>query len=288
MKKTYPAALLFLTAFIWGMTIIAQRSGAAHIGSFTFNGVRFGIGALSLLPLIALYKNKTGGSGAGIKRSLWQGAAVGTLLFAASSTQQFGVALAGEVGKTGFINSLYIVIVPLIGIPAGKKVSKSIWIGVSLACFGFYILNAPHGFFPLETGDFMLLASAVLWAVHISAIGFFAGSVNPIRFAAVQYLTCSMLSLLCAVLFESINYTAILSAYIPILYAGVLSAGVANTLQIVGQRHMEASKAAIILSTSSLFTAAGAFFIMREVMGVWSYVGCALIFSGVVFSQIRK
>lgn len=281
--------LLFLTAVIWGVAFVAQRVGMDYVGPFTFNGVRFILGAVSLLPVIAIFERskKSVDVSERMKRTIWSGLLGGVVLFTAASLQQIGVQITGSAGKSGFITGLYIVVTPVLGIALGKKTGLPTWLGAAIACIGLYLLSAPAGLSSVGVGDIALLTGAVFWAVHILLIDRFAGVIFPLRFASIQFAVCGVLSLIAAFMVESVSLTAVLSGYVPILYGGLLSVGVAYTLQIIGQRHVEPAKAALIFSTESLFSAIGAAVLLREFMTTRAYVGCALIFTGIILSQLR-
>lgn len=276
---------LFLTAVIWGVAFVAQRAAADSMGAMTFNGVRFGLGALSLVPVILIFERKE------INKKTFQKAAIagllgGFVLLIAAGLQQLGVELTGSAGKSGFITGLYIVMTPILGLFLKKKAGLFVWCGAVLACGGLYLLSVPAGGFSIGSGDLMLLVGAVFWAVHILLVDHYAGGVPPILFSMLQFLVCSVLSMTGAFLFEEVTPAMIYAGRVPLLYSGLLSVGVAYTLQVIGQRYVEPARAAIIFSTESLFAALGAAVLLSEVMPVRGYAGCALIFTGILVSQI--
>jgi len=285
-KKIRSMACLLLTSIIWGLAFVAQRAGLEYVSSFTFNGVRFGLGALMLIPVTLLFEHDAD-SKPRRRYTFRAGLIGGIVLFLAASLQQFGVEFTESAGKSGFITGLYVVIVPVLGIFLGRKANMFVWLGAVLACAGLYLLSMRDGFLSLELGDAVLLIGALLWAVHILIVDRFAGGVNPVLFSMVQFFTCSILSLICAFMFEDVRVASILAGYVPILYAGCLSVGIAYTLQIFGQRYVEPAKAAIIFSLESLFAVLGGALILGESMDVYGYIGCALIFAGIITSQLR-
>ena len=283
-KKIRSTACLFLTSVIWGVAFVAQRAGLEYVGSLTFNGIRFALGALPLIPITLLLERGAGHKAANIK-AIRAGIIGGVILFTAATLQQFGVELTASAGKSGFITGLYVVLVPVLGVFLGRKAPVFVWLGAALACAGLYLLSMRGGSFSFALGDVALLVGALIWAVHILFVGHYADSVSPVRFSAVQFITCSLLSLAGAFLFEDVKASSIFAGYIPILYGGLLSVGIAYTLQIFGQRNVEPAKAAIIFSTESLFAALGGAVLLGEVMDAYGYIGCALIFAGIIISQ---
>lgn len=287
MKKNtrLSAFCLFLAAFIWGVAFVAQTSGMDYVDPLTFIGVRFALGATSLIPVVLIFEK-----GEGIKeknkKTLVAGIIAGVVLFIAAALQQYGIKITMSAGRAGFITGLYIVIVPVFGIFLGRKATIFTWIGAVAACTGLYLLSVREGFSSVGLGDIALIICAFFWAAHILAIDRFVESVNPLRFAMTQFYTCSLLGLVGAFVFEDINMAGIIAGRIPIFYAGFFSSGIAYTLQIVGQRHVEPSRAALIFSMESLFSALGAAVILGELMDGRGYVGCALIFAGIIISQL--
>ncbi|MDA8227733.1 MAG: DMT family transporter [Desulfitobacterium hafniense] len=280
--------LLFLTAAIWGFAFVAQRVGSQHVGAFTFNGIRFALGSISLIPLI-LYFNKKKNSDnrpeLPIKKILVPSVLVGIVLYSAASLQQIGLNYT-TAGKASFITGLYMVLVPIIGVFLKHRIGKNAWIGVGLAVLGLYLLSVNDDF-SMEYGDLLELLGAFFWAIHILTIDHFTKKVDPLKLSCIQFATCSILSLIIAIIYEEITLSGLLNALIPILYGGLLSVGVAYTLQAVAQKHAKPSHAAIILSMESVFGAIGGALILGESMQIRGYVGCALILGGILVSQIK-
>ena len=285
-RKTRLSTLcLFLTALIWGLAFVAQVEGAKHMGSLTFGGVRFAIGTLSLLPLTLLLERLP--SREELLRTLKYGSLAGVVLFAASTLQQFGIALTGSAGKAGFITGLYIVLTPLFSVFLGKRPGKGTVLGAAAAFAGLYFLSAPQGLGRVTPGDALLAACAVFWTLHIMVVDAFGPKVKPIRFSVVQFAVCALLSLAAMALFEQPHIAGLRAGLAPLLYGGLLSVGVAYTLQIVGQRRVEPSKAAVIFSLESLFAALGGFLLLRETLGWKGYLGGGLMFLGILLSQAK-
>ncbi|MCL2106391.1 MAG: DMT family transporter [Oscillospiraceae bacterium] len=278
---------LFLTALIWGLAFVAQVEGTQHMGDLTFGGGRFAIGALSLLPVILLFERKPGGREE-LRRTLLYGAIGGGVLFIASTLQQYGITLTQSAGKSGFITGLYTVFTPILGIFLGRKTSLTTWLGAAAAVMGLYLLSAPSDMNRFGLGDALLLIGAVFWAAHILVVDRLASRVRPIRFSAVQFTACSLISWAAAIPVDAPRFSQLQAGLLPLLYCGLLSTGVAYTLQIVGQRHVEPTRAAIIFSLETLFSALGGFLFLHEFLGWKGYLGGALMFLGIILSQLKR
>ena len=276
-------ALLLLSAVIWGFAFVAQRKGMEHIGPFLFNGVRFALGALVLLPIIKLRNRPRRGAYLG-------GLLAGCVLFLGASFQQAGI-VHTTAGNAGFITGLYVIIVPLIGLCWRQRSGAGTWLGAVLAVIGLFLLCVTEGF-SLARGDALVLASAFFWAGHVHVIGWYSGRTDPIEFAALQFGCCAILSLIAALITEPIHGAALLSAGGPILYAGLLSTGVAYTVQVIAQRDALPSHAAIILSTEAVFAVIGGLLFLHEGLTLRGASGCLLMLAGMLvsqlFSQARK
>ena len=280
--------MLATTAMIWGFAFVAQVVGADHTGAFTFNGVRFGLGALSLLPLIAVLDGRSGASAA-TRRTAWRaarlpGLAIGTVLFAAALLQQLGMGLT-TAGKGAFITGLYIVLVPVAGTALGHRTNRATWVGVALAVAGLYLLCVTDAL-TIAPGDALVLACAVFFTGHILLVDRFA-RLDALRLSVTQFVTCSVLSLAIAPLAEDRPYAGIGAALVPILYGGLMSVGVAYTLQGFGQRDAIPSHAALLMSLESVFGVLGGMLLLGESMTPRGYAGCALMLAGILLSQLR-
>ncbi|WML37787.1 DMT family transporter [Clostridium sp. OS1-26] len=291
-KRLGANILLLLTAAIWGLGFVAQRVGSQSIGAFTFNGIRFAIGNISLIPLLIYFnkrKKTTSDDESTIEvsfeKTILPGVLVGIALYAGATLQQIGL-IYTTAGKAGFITGLYMVIVPIIGIFLGHKIGKNSWIGVGLAVVGLYLLSINENF-SISYGDLLELIGSVFWAIHILTIDYFSNKIEPLKLSCIQFATCSLLSLITALIFEQITMCSILDALIPILYSGILSVGVAYTLQVVAQKNAKPSHTAIILSMESVFGAIGGALILGETMSSRGYIGCILILGGILASQIK-
>ena len=291
-KRLRANMLLLLTAAIWGFAFVAQRVGSQYVGAFTFNGIRFALGSISLLPLIIYfhkgkknYSNNKLDLKVTVKKVIVPGVLVGAILYAGSTLQQVGL-IYTTAGKASFLTGLYMVLVPIIGIFLGHKIGKNSWIGVGLAIIGLYLLSITDNF-GIGYGDLLEVIGAVFWAVHILTIDYFSHKIEPLKLSCVQFATCSILSLITAFIFEPITLGGISKALIPILYGGFLSVGVAYTLQVVAQKNAKPSHAAIILSMESVFGAIGGALLLGENMNTRGYVGCIFILGGILLSQIK-
>jgi drug/metabolite transporter (DMT)-like permease len=280
--------LLMLTATIWGFAFVVQRVGMQYMGAFAFNGVRFALGSISLVPLIIYFKNKKAAEqleDAPPASALVPGIIAGSVLFFGASLQQAGLAYT-TAGKAAFITGLYIVIVPLLGIFLKQRTGVNTWIGVVLAASGLYFLSVNEDF-TIAIGDFLEIIGAFFWAVHILVIDHFTKKVDALKLSFVQFAMCSLLSIIAAFIFEDISISGIGQAAIPILYGGLLSVGVAYTLQVVAQKHAKPSHAAIILSMETVFAAIGGALLLGEDLGGRGYFGCALMLAGMLLTQVN-
>ncbi len=282
-------ALLLTTAIIWGFAFVAQRVGMDYVGPFTFNGIRFAIGSLSLLPLVILSRGEhTPGHNilqpADLKTILLGGGALGLALFSGASLQQIGLVYT-TAGKAGFITGLYVIIVPLLGLFWRQQPKIGTWVGAILAAFGLYFLSVTEQF-TIALGDLLVLIGAFFWAAHVLIIGWLSPRINPIKLAFSQYLACSILSLITAAAIEDINMNSIFQAAIPILYGGLLSVGIAYTLQVIAQREAHPAHAAILLSMEAVFAAIGGWLLLGEIISARGLFGCALMLAGMLLSQL--
>lgn len=283
--------LLLITAIIWGFAFVAQRAGMEYIGPFTFNGIRFALGSLVLLPFIIWRKKVQGRHDNNISASkpkpFWiAGIIAGVVLFGGASLQQVGITQT-TAGKAGFITGLYVIIVPIIGIFKQQHPGKALWAGALLAVIGMYLLSIT-GNLKLKNGDFLVFLSAFLWAAHVQVIDFFSGRVDVLKLAALQFAICSIASICIAFITEIITLPSILQASIPILYGGILSVGIAYTLQVVAQQKANPSHAAIILSLETVFAALGGWMILDEKLSARALVGCSLMLGGMLIAQRNK
>ena len=287
--------LLLLTATIWGVAFVAQSVSMDYIGGFTFNAVRNLIGALTLLPVIKVLdktrseaEKKCESSASGRKTLLIGGICCGIMLCLAGNFQQFGIKYT-TVGKAGFITACYIIIVPIIGIFLKKKCSPFIWIAVLLSLCGLYLLClTPGEGLAVGKGELLLIICAVLFSGHILVIDHFSPLVDGVKMSCIQFLVCGILSGVPALLFEQPNLSGILAAWLPILYAGVMSSGVAYTLQIVGQKNMNPTVASLILSLESCISVLAGWIILGQHLSSREIFGCVLMFGAIILAQLPQ
>ena len=281
--------LLVLTALIWGCAFVAQSVGMDYVGPFTFNMARFLIGAVVLLPVIWFMdrQRKTGAEkGAGQKTLIIGGICCGIALAVASTLQQWGI-LFTTVGKAGFITAMYIVIVPLLGIFIGKKVRPLIISCVAIAVVGFYFLCMTESL-RLGLGDFLVLLCAIAFSIHILVIDHFSPKVDGVKMSAIQFLTAAIISAVPTLLWEQPVFTEILQAWQPVLYAGVMSCGVAYTLQIIAQKNADPTVASLLLSLESVFSVLAGWVLLGQGLSLKELFGCVLIFCAIILAQLPE
>ncbi len=286
-KKLRANLFLLLAAFIWGMAFVAQSKGMESCGPFLFNGVRSILGALVLLPLIAVLDKKEKKEKGNTSWPIFGGISCGVVLFLASSFQQMGLLETGP-GKAGFITALYVVLVPVFSLFLGKKMTAVTWISVAIALFGMYLLCMNGELLTLAKSDLLVLLCAVLFTGHIMVIDHFAPHVDCVRMASLQFFVSGILSLLAALCTEDIQITYILDAALPIAYTGILSSGVAYTLQVVAQKDTDPASAALICSLESVFALLGGVVLMGEVFSGRELWGCLLTFGAIMLSQLPE
>lgn len=293
--------LLLLTAAIWGVAFVAQSVGMDYVGPFTFNTMRSLLGGIVLIPCIVLLKRinvgskdtagaaeHASGDPAGQRKVLLTGGvACGVLLCIASNLQQFGI-MYTSVGKSGFITAMYIVLVPVLGIFLKKKAGIKIWCSVAIAVGGLYLLCMTDSGFSIQKGDLLLLLGAVIFSFHILTIDYFSPKVDGVKMSCIQFFTCGILSMVCMFLFEQPQIGAILQAWMPIVYAGVLSCGVAYTLQIVGQKGMNPTVASLILSMESVISVIAGWLILHQKLSGRELLGCVLMFAAIILVQLPE
>jgi len=287
LKRIKSTILLILTAMIWGFAFVAQRYGSEHLGAFSFNGIRFMMGAISLIPVILIFEKDDIKDTKKLKKTFIGGIFAGLALFCASSLQQMGVEMTQSAGKSAFITGLYTVIVPVASfILFKKRTNICTWLGVVFAVTGLYLISL-SGKTKVELGDLVLLLGTIFWATHILVIDHFVNDVSPLKFACTQFFVCSILGLIFAFSIEHPTFESVKMATIPLLYSGIMSAGVAYTCQILGQKDSDPTVATIIMSTESLFAAIGGAVILKETMTMRGYIGCAIMFAGIIISQLE-
>ncbi|MBU1329231.1 MAG: DMT family transporter [Gammaproteobacteria bacterium] len=275
--------LMLLTAAIWGFSFVAQRLGMDAIGPFLYTGLRFLLATLALLLVLPLLRGRA--QRPAMERSLLlSGGLMGLVLALGINLQQVGL-LFTSVTNAGFITGLYVIVVPLLGLLLGQRTGLGIWLGASLAVIGMFLLSVGDGF-SVAAGDWLQLIGAFVWGVHVLLVGAFARRHNPLHLAVVQFAVCALISLLLAVALEDIRWGAILAAAPAILYGGLFGVAVGFTLQVVAQQDAIASHAAIILSLEAVFAAIAGAWLLGETLHLKGYLGCALMFCGMLLAQL--
>ncbi len=294
--------LLLIGSFIWGTTFVAQSMGTNHLNAFSFNCIRNFIGVFALIPVL-LWQIYTESKNLNLIQNtntkhfvqklksiftrdlLLGGLSCGTALCLASYFQQVGIEYS-TVGKSAFITTLYIILVPLLGLFFKKKLPLQIWCGVILAMIGLYLLCMKDEAFVLTTGDIYLLLCAFFFTIQITAVDYFAPKVNCIALSMMQFLVTAILSGIGMLFTELPTLENILGAMIPLLYAGVLSSGIAYTFQIIGQKHLAPTVASLLMSLESVFATLAGWIILKEVLSTKEFIGCGLVFAAVILTQI--
>ncbi len=294
--------LLLITAILWGFAFVAQTTASSDIGPFTFNASRNIIGAVFLTGVIAMRKrlghdeapqlgsdgNASGYTG---KALVIAGVTCGVVLFAASYLQQAGItaypAGAAASGRSGFVTATYMIMVALMGVVVGKKTQPIVFVAVAVSMLGMYLLCVPNGLGSIYVGDWLVLASALGYALHIIVIDRFT-RIDGVRLSRVQLMTSAAIALVCALAFEHPDPAAIAAALVPILYAGICSDGIAYTFQIIAQKTTDPTVASILMSLESVFAAIGGWLILSESLSAVELLGCALVFAAVMLAQVPQ
>ena len=295
------SVILLLAALAWGSAFVAQSLGSDSVRPFTFNGARSLLGALVLVPVFLTFDRVSPNPNKNNKKSLLIGGALcGVLLFMACNLQQFSISYVDTAGKTqeelqniekanigkvAFLTALYIVLVPAFGIFMKKKVGAQVWLGVAVALIGMYFLCIKPGF-TVSTGDIYAFLCAFAFAMQIIVVDEVVNKVDPIRLSCVQFLVCGVLSSVCALIFDKPALSDLLNAWAPILYMGVVSSGIAYTLQILGQARCKPVVASLVMSMESVFSAIFGFLILNQAMSTKEFIGCGLMLVAVVLAQI--
>ena len=296
-KKIRAELMLLTTALIWGTAFVAQRSGMDYVGPFTFNGIRFLIGALVMIPVILIMDKLAQKNQPAIpmtamekrkeRKFLWTGGFFcGLALLAGTGLQQMGLVYT-SAGKTGFITALYIVIVPVIGIFLGRKVRILLWVSVVLGVMGLYLLSINEGF-SINIGDFLVFLCAFGFAAHILVVDHFSPKTNAIKLSAVQFFVCGALSLVIMAFVEHPQLEYILDAAFPILYTGIMSCCVAYTFQVVAQKDIGPTVASLLLSMESVFAVIFGMLLLNEQLLPKEVFGCVVMFMAIILAQLPK
>ena len=293
--------LLVIAAMIWGVAFVAQSTGGDAVGPYTFNCIRSVIGGLVLLPVIKLSDHMHWTRRRPVSREdrrtlLTAGIACGLALAVASNLQQVGIYLGTPVGKAGFLTACYMLLVPILGLFIGKKCSWNIWLGVAITVVGLYLLCMQGSFF-IQVSDFLILLCALCFSVQILIVDHYADKVDGVRMSCIQFLVCGIISAVPMIFADmglsapevSAWASALADPYswIPILYAGVLSCGVAYTFQIIGQRGMNPTVASLLMSLESVFSVLAGWVLLHQILSMREIFGCLLIFGAVILAQLR-
>ena len=290
-KQTKGSILLLLCAMIWGAAFVAQSEGMQYVGPFTMGAARFFLAGLVLLPVIAVLDRKGWSQNRPVtrpdkKKQLLSGVLCGVLLFAATTLQQFGL-LDTTVGKSGFVTALYIVFVPILGAVMGRQAGLKVWLCALAAVFGMYLLCVGSGF-SVAGGDLLTLGCAVLFTFHICYISAVSPRMDGVRLSCVQFFVCSALSAIGMFVFESPDWASIRSCWLPIVYAGVFSGGVAYTFQIIGERDVQPALASLLMSLESVFAALFGWILIGQGLSGKELIGCAIMFAAILLSQLPE
>lgn len=291
MKKTTLSNLaLLLAAVIWGFAFVAQVDGAKYISAFTMIGIRFTIGIIALLPVVLIVER--GRTSKEERRETVKGSVItGIVLFAAAAFQQYGIAITSSAGVSGFITGLYTVFVPIAYfLFFRRKTGLQVWIGAGFALIGLFLLcYKPGEGLSFGWGELLLLVGSVLWTAHVMLVDHFGKRTRPLHYSWGQFATCALIGLIFMAIFDgpTLSLSAILDAKWALLYCGALSVAGGFTLQVVGQKGADPTYAAIILSTESAFSAIGGAIFGVDSIAIAGYVGCALMFLGIICSQIK-
>ena len=273
-------ALLFIAAAIWGSGFVAQRMGMDSLGPFAFNGARFALGSLALIPVILIRRT----TATAVRTAVGPAILAGCVLTVAADLQQIGMQFTGA-GKAGFITGLYVIFVPIAAFFLGKRTPGRTWIGAVLALTGLFLLSV-SGTLTVEKGDFIIFVSAFFWSAHILVLDRWAPKVDPIVLASIQFAVCSILSWGIAIPVETFSPADFRNAIGPILFGGLFSIGIAFTLQAVGQTKAHPARASIILSLEAAFALLAGWLILGETMSARELVGCTLMLAGIIIAQL--
>ena len=293
--------LLLIAAVLWGAAFVACRAAMRHMGPLTFNGLRFALGALALAAVIGLRRTRRRPARDGLKEPssfepprhvgfrlyLLGGAVAGLVLFAGVSLQQAGLVYT-TAGKAGFITGLYLPLVPILGLLLGRRTGGATWLGVVLAVVGLYLLSIVPGSFEMERGDALVATCAVFWAVHVLVVAHLAPRLEPLKFGLVQFSTVAVASLAAAAAIEPLASADLRNGALALLYGGLVSVGIAYTLQLVGQREAPPGHAALILSLEAVFAALAGGLLLAERLEPRQLAGAALMLCGMLASQLPR
>lgn len=280
---------LLLASVAWGTTFVAQKTAMAHLGPFTYSGIRFLLGAFFLLPLV-FHRTRRAHQLAGLVARpffpLGASLLTGALVFIGINLQQIGL-ISSTAGKGGFITGLYVILVPVLGMVFGQKAGAGSWLGGVLALCGLYLLSVTHGL-SLAPGDGWLLVGAAVWALQVVSLGWLAPKMDSLVLAFGQALVCALLSLAVAGCAESVNLDTVRAAAWELAYGGIVSVGIGFTLQVAGQKYAKASHAAIIMQFEAVFAVLAGWLVLGEVLTARGLAGCGLMLTGMLVSGLGQ
>ncbi len=282
--------ILLIAAIIWGFAFVAQRIGMDYVGPFTYNGVRFSLGVLVLLPFLFVSASKNEPlvkvTHPADRRKIIIGSLMtGLFLFGGVALQQLGLQHT-TAGKAGFITGLYVVFVPIVGLLFGQRSHASMWIGALLSLAGLYLLSMTGGF-TIATGDKLVLYCAIIFTFHVLFVAWLSPLMNSLLLAVIQFTICALLNLVIAFAIEPVSLDSVMQAWLPIAYGGILSVGVAYTLQVVAQKTAHPAHASIILSLEAVFAVIGGWLVLHEGITTRMMAGCLLMLAGMVVVQVK-
>lgn len=292
-RSLLSSGMLMLTALIWGIAFVAQSEGMNYVGGFTFNASRFLIGGVVLIPCIFLLRRGNREQWEGVtaeekrcrrRTGIVGGVCCGTVLCLSSSLQQFGIAQT-TVGKAGFITALYIILVPILGLFMRKRVGLNVWVSVVIAAVGMYLLCIKEGF-SVGRGDFLVFLCSIGFSLHILVIDYFSPRADGVLISCVQFFTAGIFSAALMLMFEKPTWGAVMAAWLPVLYAGVMSCGVAYTLQVVAQKDVAPTVASLLMSLESVFSVLAGWVLLGQSLSMREMLGCTLVFVGILLAQI--
>lgn len=289
MKNLYGNTCLLLAAVIWGFAFVAQSIGMRYVGPFTFLCTRSFIGAAALLPVLLFLHQKKGGKKKPEKKNnkhqlLFAGIICGIILCTASALQQIGLQYT-TVGKAGFITSMYVLAVPLLGLFLGRHIPTKIWLCIILASIGLYLLSITESF-TLSHGDGLCALCAICFGIHIMVIDHFAPYVDGVSLSAIQFLVSGILAGIPMLIWEQPSLSVLINAAAPILYAGVLSSACGYTLQIIGQQYAEPTTATLLMCLEAVFSMVGGIIILQQIPSHRELIGSLLMFIAAVLAQV--
>ena len=285
--------MLLIGSMIWGSAFVAQNKGMDYIGPFTFNGLRFIVGALTLLPVVIIsdivqkkrlnVQKSSSEKKQELRYTIKAGIICGAVLFVPSTLQQIGL-METSPGKSGFITAMYIVSVPILGLFLGKRAGINVWLGVGLAIIGLYLLCVTEQL-TITSSDTITLISVLFWGVQILTIDHYSEKINCIKLAFMEFIVSGILSFIPMFIFETPTIASIKACAIPLLYVGIFSCGIAYTLQPAGQKYTTANVASLIMSLESVFAAVTGYIVLHDALTKRELIGCAFMFAAVLLAQ---